>query len=92
MTVWYDDERGEWRTDFPPPDDFLGIETGQFGEGDYQRTLDVDEEIAWESARTAAFAPLRRAGEAARRAFFALPDPANDPDVQGDRPRKSASG
>ncbi|MBL0914462.1 MAG: hypothetical protein IBJ13_02790, partial [Sphingopyxis sp.] len=53
----------------------------------------IDEEEAWESARTEAFAPLRQAGETARRAFFALPDPANDPAPEGDaKTRKSANG
>jgi len=78
MTVWHDDERGEWRTNFPPPEDFLGIEEGQFGDETYERTLDTDEEEAMEAARAAETAPLRTAGEAARRAFFGLPVPAND--------------
>ena len=92
MTIWHDEETGEWRTNFPPPDDYVGIEEGAFGDEDYERTLDPAEEDAWESARAEAFAPLRRAGEAARRAFFALPDPANDPAPEGGKVRKSASG
>lgn len=93
MTVWYDEERDEWRTNFPPPEDFIGDEEGQFGDEGYHRTLDADEEDALESARAEAFAPLRQAGEAARRAFFALPDPANDPAPDcGAGTRKSASG
>ncbi|WP_422061660.1 hypothetical protein [Sphingopyxis sp.] len=78
MTVWHDDHHEEWRTNFPPPEGFAGTEEGAFGEDDYERALDIDEEVAWEDARTTAFAPLRQAGETARRAFFALPDPAND--------------
>lgn len=78
MTVWHDDVTGELRTNFPPPDDFCGIEEGRFGDADYERTLEIEEEEAWEVARDQAYAPLRRAGEAARRAFFALPDAAND--------------
>jgi hypothetical protein len=92
MTVWHDEERNEWRTNFPPPEDYVGIEEGVFGDEDYERTLDAAEEDAWESARATAFAPLRRAGEAARRAFFALPDPANDPAPESGKVRKSASG
>lgn len=92
MTVWYDDESSELRTNFPPPDGFAGTEEGQFGDPDYERALDVDEEVAWDDARAEAFAPLRLAGEAARRAFFALPDPANDPAPEGGKARKSASG
>lgn len=92
MTVWYDEERDEWRTNFPPPDGFVGEEEGEFGDEAYERTLDIDEEAAWQAARSAAFAPLRRAGEIARRAWFGLPAPANDaaPDREGTR--KSASG
>ena len=92
MTIWHDEEHDEWRTNFPPPDDYVGIEEGAFGDEDYERTLDAAEEDAWESARVEAFAPLRRAGEAARRAFFALPDAANDPEPVGGKTRKSASG
>ena len=92
MLVWHDEEHDEWRTNFPPPDGFVGEEEGVFGDDGYERTLDADEEEAWESARAEAFAPLRRAGEAARRAFFALPDPANDPAPLGGKARKSASG
>ena len=94
MTVWHDDRNDEWRTDFPPPEGFDGIEEGVFGDGNYERTLDAAEEEAWESARAEAFAPLRVAGEVARRAFFALP--ANDPEPAGgaanETPRKSATG
>lgn len=94
MGVWRDDETGEWRTDFPPPVDFTGIEEGEFGEARYERTLDPDEEEAWEAARAADVAPLRHAAEAARRACFGLPAPANDPD--GDdadaAPRAAAGG
>ncbi|AJA09335.1 hypothetical protein SKP52_12200 [Sphingopyxis fribergensis] len=92
MTIWHDEESGEWRTDFPPPDDYVGIEEGVFGDEHYERTLDAEEEEAWNAAHTEAVEPLRRAGEAARRAFFALPDPANDPEAEGGKVRKSASG
>lgn len=92
MTVWFDDRADDWRTDFPPPEDYLGIEEGVFGDGDYARTLDEAEEEAWEAAHAELVEPLRRAGEAARRAFFTLPDPANDPAPAGEDARKSASG
>ena len=92
MTIWHDEETGELRTNFPPPEGFVGIEEGVFGDEDYERTLDAAEEEAWESAHAEAIEPLRRAGEAARRAFFALPDPANDPAPEGRKARKSASG
>ena len=93
MTIWRDEESGEWRTNFPPPDGFAGTEEGQFGDPDYERALDVDEEVAWEAAYAEAVEPLRIAGEAARRAFFALPDPANDPArAEGENAREAASG
>jgi hypothetical protein len=92
MTIWRDEESGEWRTNFPPPEDYVGIEEGQFGDEDYERTLDVAEEEAWEAAHQAAVDPLRKAGEAARRAFFGLPAAANDPAPKGETARKSASG
>jgi hypothetical protein len=92
MTVWHDDVTGELRTNFPPPDDYIGIEEGQFGREGYERSLDPDEEIAWEAAVAEAYAPLRRAGEAARRAFFGLPDPANDPAPERDAARNAANG
>lgn len=80
MRVWFDDRADEWRTDFPPPAGYAGQEEGLFGDEDYERTLDPDEEDAWDAAREAEVAPLRRAGEAARRAWFGIPDPANDRD------------
>ncbi len=92
MTVWHDEEQGEWRTNFPPPDDFTGIEEGVFGDPDYERTLDVDEEALIEEAHAAFVEPLRIAGEAARRAFFGIPRPANDPAQEcGAKARKSGS-
>lgn len=78
MTVWFDDRADDWRTDFPPPDDFYGEEEGQFGDPAYARALDDDELERYEVLRDAETAPLRLAGEAARRAFFCLPAPAND--------------
>ncbi len=78
MTVWYDDHADDWRTDFPPPVDFWGHEEGQFGDPAYARALDDDELAVYENLRAAAVTPLLIAGEAARRAFFARLDPAND--------------
>lgn len=92
MTVWFDDRAGEWRTDFPPPEGFYGYEDGQFGDPAYARELDDDELELYEVRRMAEVTPLRQAGEAARRTFFALPAPANDPAPEGGKVRKSASG
>ena len=92
MTIWHDEETAEWRTNFPPPDDYIGIEEGEFGDPGYERTLDPAEEAAWDSTRAEAVAPLRQAGEIARRAFFGLPAAANDREPAGRTARKSASG
>lgn len=100
LTVWRSYSTGDLLTNFPPPEGYVGIEEGEFGDEYYQRTLDPSEQEVWDDARIEAFAPLRSAGEAARRAFFALPDPANDPDdttvaapPAGAEPRRqSASG
>jgi hypothetical protein len=92
MTVWFDDHTGDWRTDFPPPDGFYGREDGQFGDPAYARELDDDEFEQYEILREAEVTPLRTAGEAARRAFFALPDPANDAAPETIDTRQSASG
>jgi len=92
MTVWHDKETGELRTDFPPPQDYVGIEEGVFGDPDYERTLDAAEEEACEAAHAELVEPLRIAGEAARRAFFGLPDPANDPAPANGKIRGSACG
>ncbi len=94
MDVWPDGESGELRTNFPPPDDFMGIEEGQFGDADYERTLDDDEEAAFAAIVAVETAPLRAAGEAARRAFFGLgadgsPDPV--PAAANDAARDAAS-
>ena len=92
MTVWTDHETGRRRTDFPPPENFIGIEVGKFGDYNYERTMDPDEEDALEAVREAELAPLRAAAEIARRAFLGLLAPANDPEPQGKKARKSASG
>jgi len=90
MTVWHDDVTRELRTNFPPPEDFLGEEEGHFGDEDYERSLEPEEEEAFEAAIAAAYAPLRKAGEAARRAFFGLPMPANDREGGGERGSRKA--
>lgn len=89
LSVWQDDVSGEWRTNFPPPEDFLGEEEGAFGDEDYERSLEPDEEEAAQTAHDAALAPLRTAAEAARRAWFGLPVAANDP-AGGAKPRKAS--
>ena len=77
LSLWYDDEMEEWRTNFPPPGgDFDGDQDGEFGDEDYSRSL-VDDEFAiinaQETATKAAwFEPFHSAAEARRREYFAL--------------------
>ncbi len=72
MSVWYCDYTGGWRTNFPPPVDYYGAEDGEFGEDGYERELSEDECEAREKQAEVETAPLRAAGEAARRAWFEL--------------------
>ena len=43
LPVWWCPELAEWRTHFPPPPDFDGVEDGVFGAEDYERNLDSAE-------------------------------------------------
>ncbi|KTF67335.1 hypothetical protein ACNFJ7_09490 [Sphingomonas sp. HT-1] len=69
--VWWNSAAQEWRTSFPPPDDFYGEEEGHYGEEGYARTLTLEEEDVIEAPIRAELA-ARRAREAELRdAFFA---------------------
>ena len=70
MSVWHCDERGEWRTDFPPPEDFDGDEDGIFGEGSYNRSLTEVEERIQYALQAAALRPLRDAAKLAYDRWF----------------------
>lgn len=70
MSVWYCEERGEWRTDFPPPDDFTDDERGVFGEEGYDRSLTEVENRIQYAVQAAALKPLRDAAEIARDRWF----------------------
>ena len=50
LTVWRDDDADEWRTDFPPPQDFEGQEHGSYGDDSYERAL-TEAEVAVQDAR-----------------------------------------
>ncbi len=41
--VWWSEEAGEYRTHFPPPDDFDGVEDGVWDQDDYERPLSPSE-------------------------------------------------
>jgi hypothetical protein len=72
MSVWFCENEQDWRTNFPPPEDFCGVEDGDFGDRGYERTLDEDEEECYREQLAVEVAPLRVAGETARRAWFGL--------------------
>jgi hypothetical protein len=72
MSVWYCGDAEDWRTNFPPSEDFIGEEEGEFGEDGYERELDDEEQEHCRAQLEAEIAPLRMAGEAARRAFFCI--------------------
>jgi len=69
--VWCDSELGEWRTSFPPPDDFYGEEFGEYGEPDYARELSPEELEVLEGPLRAAREARRVAAAQERDAFFA---------------------
>jgi hypothetical protein len=78
MSIWYCDRADGWRTNFPPPEDFIGEEEGIFGEPDYERELDEEEEEQHLAQIKLETAPLRAAGEAARLAWLGIDEPQED--------------
>jgi len=68
--VWWDDAAEEWRTSFPPPDNFLGEEEGEFGDADYARALNHRETLIANSWRRIKEAPIVIAAGLARDAWF----------------------
>ncbi len=68
--VWFDHEVEEWRTNFPPSDDFDGEEFGDFGDDTYERTLGSVERDRVALAEMLDLRELRHAGEADRDAWF----------------------
>ncbi len=71
LSVWWDDYAEEWRTDFPPPDDFEGDEIGHYGDDGYERTLNGKEAAIQDARRKLEDRPFLAAAHAARSAFFA---------------------
>jgi hypothetical protein len=72
MEVWFSSDAQEWRTTFPPAQDFDGEEEGVFGDSDYERSLCDDEMTVMRTMIDASTAPLRAAGEAARQKWFGM--------------------
>jgi hypothetical protein len=75
MSVWYCDHDNDWRTDFPPPPGFEGEAHGQFGDGDYNRTLSEEERAIQDAFSNKHVAPLRAAGLLCWADYFGLPVP-----------------
>jgi hypothetical protein len=74
LSVWYDDERACWMTNFPMASDAMCdfvSETGFFGDEDYERTLSDAEETAHLAALRRERQPWIDAAAAARDAWFA---------------------
>jgi hypothetical protein len=91
--VWWDDEFFEWRTVFPPPGGFDGVEYGDPASPDYERSLTEAEEAAMgdppydddgadDDAETLAQLAIERdAWFAAARAVASAPEPSRSGDV-----------
>jgi hypothetical protein len=80
MTVWYDDERQGWRTNFPPPPGFDGYDIeGMFGDIHYERELSPAEEDALAAKRASEVAPIAEAAAIARDSWFGfVPEPVEE--------------
>jgi hypothetical protein len=79
LSVWYDHEDAQWKTNFPPctaDDAALVEESGIFGDAEYERSLTPDEEEAQRSVLEAETAPLRSAALKAHAAWFGMKDAA----------------
>lgn len=77
MTMWFCDIADAYLTNFPPPEGFTGYESGRCGCDHYERELSSEEKERWEMIRERHFAPIRIAGEAARRAWFEMDEISN---------------
>lgn len=98
LEVWQDEEEdGDVRTNYPPPDGFAGYESGEWGEDeDYERELSpeeqeiIDGDLAGKRAAAAAERAEERAAAAAARDLYfgfagdrAPAGPAERPDEAG---------
>ncbi|KQN25074.1 hypothetical protein ASE86_02070 [Sphingomonas sp. Leaf33] len=69
--VWWSDYAEDWRTAFPPPAGFDGVEDGAYGNGGYCRSLSDDELDAVETWNARELEAKRVPQEAERVRFFA---------------------
>ncbi|RHW16729.1 hypothetical protein D1610_13395 [Sphingomonas gilva] len=91
--IWYDHEERAWRTDFPPPADYDGIEWGDYGEDDYHRELSNAEQAVVDADEAAEVDERRTVETALRDAYFGFAGgaPAPDEDEEDDAPFPEAS-
>jgi hypothetical protein len=68
--VWFDEDTGEYRTDFPPPAGFVGTQSGQFGDKGYWRTLSAEEKAVLDALDQARWANEVQYCRAARDNWF----------------------
>ena len=61
---------GVWLTDFPPPSGYSGYESGDYGDGDYERECTDEEKAALEADAAADRAAEQAEDEALRDAWF----------------------
>jgi hypothetical protein len=73
LTVWRDDDADEWRTDFPPPQDFEGAERRCYGDDSYERALTEAEAAVQDARQYVEDKPYIEAAHKACAAFF-VPD------------------
>ncbi len=70
LSVWYDGEDEEWRTNFPPPPGYDGVEFGSYGDADYERTLTEAEAEVQDARKAVEDRPYVAAAHKARDAWF----------------------
>ena len=69
--VFYDDDLGLWRTDFPPPPGFAGDQTEDIYDiDDYERDLTAEEDAALAQRDEEERRPYEDAAARARDAYF----------------------
>lgn len=81
---------GQWRTGYPPPEDFWGDEEGTYGNPDYSRSLTDEEEAAQDAIHNAVDDADRALAEHRRDRYFGFaatsPDEEDAPAPPADQP------
>ena len=86
-SVW--EEEDGWWTDYPPPAGFDGEEEGDYGDGDYKRTLSPAEQAVIDAEEAEERAEELARAEAQRDAWFGF---APNPAPGGSGPADASSG